>query len=211
MIENLAAKAIADTTRTRAIDRYLFLEERETIERYLQFAPEGITDKAVLRLKRKENENSSPRTILISVLDRIEEVSKALKWAANVKDDLTNPESSDLYLFLGFKSGELSVEQASKYEANDLFCRKFIFRAGETIDGLIERTFVANLNNDANTQEFNDPLYSALLATSEKHNWLTDDYVEIWREAFLSGKTSSELIDTIITNLTTSKGSNGTS
>lgn len=199
--EQLTVQDFLNAINSRANERFIFNQNREVANHLLNGAPSILVEKDVLQLQRIGIKIDYWKTFLIVVLESSAEINFALKWAANVKDELLNPESADLYLIIGIKAEDLAEEQLLGYESNDLFCRKFFLRTKETIDELLNRSFLSSLNTDGQTDELTDPLYTALLETSKNHAWFNSSYISLWRNEFLSGRSGNELIDVIFGNL----------
>lgn len=144
----------------------------------------------VCRLQRVGS-SSGWRTILVATLDFTSEaVQSAVRWAASVRDQLPEPETADLYMFLMID--DIPSEEAARIETDDRFCRKVVLRSDEQANDLLDRTFLAALTPDGQTGNIGDPLHTALASLAAKHPW-TGNHLLAWRELLLSGKTGSEL------------------
>ncbi|MGP4956313.1 ABC-three component system middle component 1 [Pseudomonas helleri] len=144
----------------------------------------------VCRLRRVGS-SSGWRTILIATLDFTSEaVQTAVHWAASVRDQLPEPETADLYMFLMIDG--IPSEEAARIETDDRFCRKVVLRADEQANDLLDRTFLAALTPDGQSGTIGDPLQTALTSLATKHPW-TGTHLLAWQEILLSGKTGSEL------------------
>lgn len=151
----------------------------------------------IVRLRRKSDVKSEFKTLVVSVMDSTEALGKTLNAIASIKDLLVDPESSDLYFFGAFTNQEISKDEILKYESSDLFCRKYILRPNEDLYDFLQRTFLSDLKAEKSDESISDPLTVALRNTSENHEWLEESNQKTWRDAFLSGKNGSELIDLI--------------
>jgi len=105
-----------------------------------------------------------------------------------------------LYLIAAITSPELSIDICTNIESNDKFCRKYLLRPQETIEGLLGRTFLNPLTNEASEVEIVDPLHTALANTLKNLPWFTSDIQAFWKVTLLSGKTSADLIDNLFTD-----------
>lgn len=141
------------------------------------------------------------RTILIASLAfNSESVQSALRWAAEVREQLPEPETADLYMFLLIK--DIPNEEAARIETDDRFCRKVVLRPAETESELLDRTFLATLTPDGETGTIGDPLQTALATLADKYPW-TGAHLPAWHELLLSGKSGSDLaqaLDAVLVN-----------
>ena len=183
-------------------DRYIILSENSIIDKIEEIKPEELTETDILLLKRnnKFNINESTlngwKTILITLLANKEELEYALRWAAITKEALLDPESSDLYLLILFENYENIAEGSCiRIETTEQFCRKFVLRPNETVQQLINRTFLKSITELRKETRISDPLSSALSSTALKHNWLNISEQSHWRKLFLTGKAGCDIID----------------
>jgi hypothetical protein len=154
----------------------------------------------VCRLKRV-SQDAGWRTILIAESDFSDEnIQSAYGWAADYREQMLEPETADLYLFLLVKG--IPDEEASRIETDDRFCRKFVMRQKESSAEMLDRTFLAMPTTESSTGNFTDPLQTAFAAVAIDHPW-TRAHLETWREMLLSGKTGSELAQTLTSTLNT--------
>jgi hypothetical protein len=165
------------------------------VKKMLDLAPEGLIDRSVIRLKRIVTQTPYWRTIIISSISLIREINLVLQWAATVKDDLLDPESSDLYLMLAVNDPVCALETCINIEAGEQFCRKYVLRPRETLDAFIERTFLGSISGVTGDGDISDPLLAALAATGQDYAWFTPAIQQQWHAALTSGKTSAELIE----------------
>ena len=154
-----------------------------------------LVKKSVLRLTRIYGIGASPRTIIVAIIGSTNELESLLEWCASTKDELLDPESADLYM-LGFHENKtLSLEECINIEASEQFCRKYIKRPEESLEELLERTFLGPIDDIKSNEELVDPLQQALANTAKDYPWLNTEEREKWRNAFLSGNSGADLID----------------
>lgn len=175
-------------------DRFVVEEEGLSGAVLNEITPESLKDTVVMSLKRNRPGRVGRRTLLITVLDTQDKLKSALQWAAVVKDELTEPENGDVYLFIAVQDEGMTLEQCTAIESNDRICRRHVLRPEETIEDFLGRSFVGPALSSGQTKAIADPLNLALGKTAEKHDWLTSKEQKIWRDAFLSGKTPTDII-----------------
>lgn len=174
-------------------DRFELDFDSKEVENLLSSCPEGLDSNISLRLRRNPNV-AHWKTLLLVSINSIEQLRCAFRWAANVKDEIGISEGTDLYLIGVFENPLLSEDEILGYESNDLFCRKFFLRNLESVESLLDRTFLSSVQTSKESSKIDDPLSLALLSTA-RDNPSFD--VDLWRKEFLSGKSGSELIDAI--------------
>ncbi len=76
-----------------ANDRYQYSFEGSQIELLLSTAPDILSKKSIIQLKRNNNTSNNWRTILISIIDSINQFDIVLNWVANVRDELLRSRS----------------------------------------------------------------------------------------------------------------------
>lgn len=178
-----------------ASNKYEVEDLDSNISNLMGLAPVQLTEIGILRLKRKTNFTGYWKTLIFVILESVDEFPLAFNWIASIKEDLLDPESSDLYFIGGVKDSSISQELCTNIESGDQFCRKYILRPGETISSLIDRTFLANLTESSVEQEIVDPLYMAIQQTAKRLPSFSDKQQEYWRDKLLSGNSGAELID----------------
>lgn len=136
----------------------------------------------ILRLKRSSIDKAGWRTVLLIELPS-HLVKAAHQWAADIRDVLPEPETSDLYMFIILR--ETTDDEATRIETDDRFCRKVVTRQEETPMGFLDRTFLAALDPPGNVETLSDPLVAALQALSSTQSW-TKDHIERWKTELLS-------------------------
>lgn len=166
--------------------------------RYDICSPDGITQAfpdfeqaaRVVQLRRAGMAKAGRRTILLIHLPYSEHQS-ANRWAADVREVLPDPEAADLYMFLLLDG--ITQDKAARIETDDRFCRKLVVRESESVDGFLDRTFLAALNPAGEIEALNDPLASALKTLSDAHPWASQNITEL-RAQLLSGKHGTEVV-----------------
>lgn len=162
-------------------------------------AEPSLRDVTALKVRRTAKPASSGRTILLAAIDKIEDWKIVVRWTAQVRDMLPEPETSDLYLILlaeGF-----SLHNRSRIEADEQFCRKYVTISLEEMPLLLDRTFLASLSASDIGAGIVDPITAAFLATQNKHSWLTNTLQAHWLKTFLSEKPGKDLVPDIIENV----------
>jgi hypothetical protein len=177
------------------VNRFDIQKDSEVIDDILLSSDDALLDKTSLRLRRCSNSSGGWRTILISSISDKEEILNVIKWAAACRDLLTEPEASDLYLFIDASRCNLSIEEATKIESSEQFCRKYVTRPDETLSEFLKRTFLQPLIGVDFHTNISDPLLDALKKTGEEHSWFTEEDQMFWRKAFLSGTSGSDLVE----------------
>lgn len=191
MTTSLTSHTLLEKLKNFVSSRFIYEDNNAVMEDLLFSTPEGLVGNQILRLRRHELVESW-KTILFVSLASKEQLRMAFRWAANVKDDIGIKEATDLYLIGIFEDDFLSDDEILGYENNELFCRKFFLKKGETAECLFERTFLARLLGDKDSSKIDDPLSLALAKTFEKNKNFDPN---AWRIALLSGKTGTELIE----------------
>lgn len=175
-------------------DRYTFDNNVELIKELMDFSDEKLKYKEIVRIKRLSSEFYGWKTLAFVEIeaDRESEIKNELKnalsWIASVKENLLEPESTDLYLFLAFNA-DISNEECLRLESTEQFCRKYVLLQDETIPAFFNRTFLQELLSSNDTTEGTDPLERAFANTLTEFSWLTPEVQKIWKKAFteLSG------------------------
>lgn len=144
--------------------------------------PEVDHTSQILRLKRARIDKAGWRTVLLIELPS-HAVQAAHQWAANVRDVLPEPETSDLYMFIILR--DTTHDEATRIETDDRFCRKVVTRQQETPIEFLDRTFLAALDPPGEVETLSDPLVAALQALSSAQSW-TKDHIDFWKTELLS-------------------------
>ena len=177
------------------VDRFDIQKNSEVIDDILLSSDDALLDKSSLRLRRSSNSSGGWRTILLASISDKEELLNVIKWAAACRDLLTEPEASDLYLFIDASRCNFSIEEATKIESSEQFCRKYVTRPDESLSEFFKRTFLQPLIGTDSHTHISDPLLDALKKTGKEHSWFTEEDQIFWREAFLSGTSGSDLVE----------------
>ena len=178
--------------RTRAQNRF----EVSVHQSLALLVEPSLTDVSAIKLRRAAKPDSSGRTVLLAVIDKVEDWKAVSRWTAQVRDMLPEPETSDLYLILlaeGF-----SIHNCSRIEADEQFCRKFVTSSLEQIPSLLDRTFLASLSSSDIGSVLDDPVITAFHSTQIKHSWFTDTWQEHWLTNFLGDKAGKDLVPVIL-------------
>jgi len=153
----------------------------------------GDWNKTVLFFTRNLIPASTTKTLLVARLTALQEADEVQQWCAHVKSKLVDPLNADLYLLIVYEGEDVGLEQCLQIEANDLYCRKYMLRPGESLDQLMERSFLGTTTEITSSVQITDPLQAALLSTTVRHDWLTAGEVERWKHVLLSSCTGAEL------------------
>lgn len=180
----MTLQQLAAAIRQRAEGRYEVYPV-DTIE-----LPEVEHTSEILRLKRSRIDKAGWRTILLIELP-LSAVQAAHQWAANVRDVLPEPETSDLYMFMVIS--DVINDEAARIETDDRFCRKFVARQPETAVDFLDRTFLAALDPPGNVETLSDPLISALNSLSAAHPW-TDSHITAWKAELLANTSGADVV-----------------
>lgn len=170
--------------------------EPKTLSSLLALAPGALEDRQALRIRREGVKSGGWRTLLIASIRSLEDLPKVIRWSAEVRDYLEEPETADLYLLLIV--ADVPEEECIQIEADEQFCRKFVQRPGESIVGMLDRTFLNQLTKGTVETGSAEPLAQALSNLGTRHTWLTPDQQEVWRTALLSGVTGAELAEALL-------------
>ncbi|ATZ66133.1 ABC-three component system middle component 1 [Acinetobacter haemolyticus] len=173
---------------------YGVIHESKAVQ-FKQLAPLKIRGEVIL-LRRVKSQALGYKTILVACAESIEYLSEILYWAANVRDNLPEPCTADLYLFLIVNN--ISIDECNRIEADDQYCRKFIKRHHETTEDFIQRTFLVLPLLQNKVMNVNDPLAIALSHTAKDHPNFTIEEQEYWYQGLLSNKRGEELAEQIL-------------
>jgi hypothetical protein len=197
-LSNLTSAFIKAEIVSMSKDRFVVEEDGLSGTVFSEIIPEsfGLGDAVVISLKRNHTGRVGRRTLLIAVLDTQDKLKSAIQWAAVIKDELTEPENGDIYLFIALKE-KMTLEQCTAIESSDRICRRHVLRPDETVEDFLGRSFIGPALGSGQTQAIADPLNLALEKTADKYDWLTSKEQKIWRAAFLSGKTPTDIINSL--------------
>ena len=196
-IENITAASIASDIISMSAGRFVVNDNDHLTDVIEEITPESLKDVLIISLKRDWPNPGGTRTLLISILDSINEFKVALQWAAAIKDELLEPANGDLYLFVATRDQELSIEQCTDIESNDRICRRYVLRPNETIKELLDRSFIAPVMGDISATGISDPLHLAFKKTADNQPWFTLEEQQNWQKVLLSGKTGQDLIEAL--------------
>lgn len=155
-----------------------------------RLAGEGFAAE-VLLVRRASAKPVGFRTVLLASAESLKASAGALHWAASVRDALPEPAASDLYLFLDVTT--VSLEDCLRLEADDLYCRKYVKRPGESDEAFVKRTFLATPVSARRAGDMADPLSASLLETAKSHEWFSHEHQQRWRDEMLSGANAPDL------------------
>ncbi|MGQ7245520.1 ABC-three component system middle component 1 [Salinicola sp. V024] len=155
----------------------------------------------ILRLKRSWIDKAGWRTVLLIELQS-SAVQAAHQWAADVRDVLPEPETSDLYMFLLIN--DVTNDEAVRIETDDRFCRKVVARQSEDVMDFLDRTFLAALDPPGNVETLSDPLVSALKSLSDDLPW-TAPYISVWKAELLSNTSGVDVVRVLSDSLRSSE------
>lgn len=182
----------------KVIEKRYIKETKNNILDHLSALDEQSLNKKIFRLKRSNKaELNTYRTILLVQLNETDALKNALQWVAAVKNSLTDPETSDLYLILISDNSIFTIDDSMRIESTEQFCKKYVQRGNENPESLIRRTCLAGLSVRSDDSIQSDPVKKALLETSQKYIWFEESVQAIWEEAFISDDNGNELLDRI--------------
>lgn len=188
---------IVEAIRTTVKERFIVELESDIIINLKQLAPSKIIEKEIIRLQRISSTKGGWRTFLVATLQQTGDIDYAIQWAASSKEEILDPQAADLYLIIEIKNNDLTLEQCISIEAGEKVCRKLILRPNEQINELIERTFLAPVEETVSDEQIMDPLTVALRETASTQDWFNANQQTRWRSILLSGLTGAELIDAL--------------
>lgn len=195
--ENITSESIASDIILMSEGRFIVSDNKHLNDVVQEITPESLKDAFIVSLKRDWPNPGGQRTLIISVLDSLNEFKIALQWAAAVKDELLEPANGDLYLFIVIKGNEFSIEQCTDIESSDRICRRYVLRPEETIEDLLNRSFLAPVMGRVDTSGISDPLNLALRETASNQQWFTHEEQQTWQQVLLSGKTGQDLVESL--------------
>ncbi|WP_437730023.1 ABC-three component system middle component 1 [Sorangium sp. So ce1335] len=146
-------------------------------------SPPALAERRVLRLRRTGRQGAGWRTVLLTILATRDNYQDALRWAAEVRQELREPEASDLYLWMSGPG--LKGLESETIESNEHFCRKLVIREREqvSLDDFMDRSFLAQKTASAGVDgTLVDPLTAALADVVHKGR-LNSSNAQTWRVA----------------------------
>jgi len=154
--------------------------------------------KSIIRLKRIHHPKLYfYRTFLFVELNEMDSLKEVLQWTAAVKNTLTDPETSDLYLIIVSEDNIFSDSESMRIEATEQFCKKYVQRESEKPADLIKRTNLVMISTLSGEVIQTDPVDNALQKTRESQTWFDSSIQHKWRIAFESEESGNELLDLI--------------
>ena len=103
------------------------------ISKHLYALDEQNLEKQIFRLKKKNKfELKTYRTILLVQIADSDVLKSVLQWVAAVKNSLTDPETSDLYLIVISENNIFTIDDSMRIEATEQFCKKYVQREDES-------------------------------------------------------------------------------
>lgn len=158
-------------------------------------SPSIEIDSTTVQLKRVNQEGAGWRTVLIAAFPfDSAKIQGAFRWAADVRDMLSEPQTADLYMFMLIEG--IASEDAARLETDDRFCRKIVAREQEDVGSFLDRSFLATLSPAGSSDNISDPLLASLLSLSLAHSWVVP-HLETWRELLLSGQSGSDIAEAL--------------
>lgn len=178
-------------------DRFVKEENESKSTEFLDLDEYNLSKK-VIRLKRSFQTNLLYyRTLLLVEINDVILLKEVLKWTSAVKNSLTDPETSDLYLIIVSENNIYSIEDSMRIEATEQFCKKYVQRDGEIPEYLMKRTYLSKLSSEGSNTIQENPLKKAFQNTSTEHTWFDAENQKIWEDAFTSNDNGNELLDKI--------------
>jgi hypothetical protein len=178
-------------------DRFVKEENQSKSTEFLDLDEYDLSKK-VIRLKRSFQTNLLfYRTLLLVEINDVSFLKEALKWTSAVKNNLTDPETSDLYLIIVSGNNIYSTEDSMRIEATEQFCKKYVQRNGEIPECLMKRTYLSKLSFGGGNAIQGDPLKRAFQNTNTEHAWFDAEKQRVWEDAFTSDDNGNELLDKI--------------
>lgn len=197
MITELSTKVLKEVFWERAKNKYEAVEN-QTLSRLLQILSESQNlETDLLRIKRNGYERASFKTLVFAAVDKEEDFRKVFSCVASIKEEVLDPESSDLYFVGTVKDRSISNASCTQIESTEQFCRKYILRPDESLDGLLDRTFLSDLTSTAFEQEIVDPLLMALQQTAERMPVFGSGMQDRWYSLLRSGLGGADLIEAL--------------
>lgn len=182
----------------KVIENRFVKETTNDVSEHLLALDEKNLNKSVFRLKRHNKiELSTYRTFLLIQINVADQLKEALQWVAAVKNSLTDPETSDLYLIVISENNIFTNDDSMRIEATEHFCKKYVQRGDENSESIIKRTCLASFSFISDDSIQSDPVNKVFAETSQNHPWFEESVQKIWKEAFYSKDNGNELLDRI--------------
>jgi hypothetical protein len=158
-------------------------------------SPSTEFESTTVQLKRVNQESAGWRTVLVAAFPfDSAKIQGAFRWAADVRDLLMEPQTSDLYMFMLIEG--IASEDAARLETDDRFCRKIVVREQEDVSSFLDRSFLATLSPSGSANDISDPLLASLNSLAKAHSWVVP-HLEVWRELLLSGRSGSDITEAL--------------
>lgn len=182
----------------RVIEHRFEKESTFVYSSHLSALDEYKLNKQIFRLKRiNKPDLKTYRTFLIVQLKETETMKNTMQWVAAVKNSLTDPETSDLYLIVISENDAFTVDDSMRIEATESFCKKYVQRGDENPECLIKRTCLADFNLISGETIQIDPVNTVFSKTQQNFSWFDDPIQQVWKEAFNSDDNGNELLERI--------------
>ena len=182
----LAIKTAADT-------RFVSSSQGDLVDRIRHVAPDGLVCDAVLLTRTGR---ASPSRIVLITSCRGEDISKAASWSASVRDLIPASQIADLYLFLLIDG--ITDDEVIRVESDESFCRKYAARPSDDPVRILERTFLASLQEQSALTVGADPLGTALAEVGSANAWFDSDVQTAWRDLLLSYRSGLDLASELV-------------
>ncbi|MFZ6820363.1 ABC-three component system middle component 1 [Undibacterium sp. Ji22W] len=188
----------------RAGQRFSSDIQSSEVEQVRELASSELKNFGAIFLKRTSNNSAGKRTLLLAVLPDSDALPLAIRWAAEVRSSLAEPETADLFLFLQILN--ITNDIAAQVEADEQFCRKYVIRPNETIASMLDRSFLAPVYTPPTTADsstapiaaLSDPLAKAFSATARDHPWFDSENQQVWRSTLLSGEAGADIVEQLV-------------
>lgn len=161
-----------------------------------ELALETLTDVRALKLRRPASVSKTARTILVGYVSGANQIRELSRWSAEVRDNLLEPETSDLYLFL--VADGVAQHECSRIESDEQFCRKYVASSLDAFSALLDRTFLSALGNSQQTPALADPVTVAFELTQKTYPWLDKAVQDKWLDALATDRPGKDLVAEII-------------
>ena len=176
----------------RAGDRFEVVTDTELAE----LALESLTDVRALKLRRPASVSKTARTILVGYVSGANQIRELSRWSAEVRDNLLEPETSDLYLFL--VADGVAQHECSRIEADEQFCRKYVASSLDGFTALLDRTFLSRLASSKEGTTLTDPVTVAFELTEKTYPWLDEAVQGKWLKVLAADRPGKDLVAELI-------------
>lgn len=176
-----------------AASRFVVDGDTGPLELILALGTAECGDVGALRLRRPTGDGA--RTVLVAKCASLAQVNAALRWSAEVRDCLPEPQPADLSLILDLDDG---VARDPNIEAEDRYCRRYVRRVGESATALVQRSALGGVEAATSGAALPVEALAASLATLCEAHGMTGELAAHWRAALLGGQTGGELADRLL-------------